>query len=240
MEVIPAVDLMEGKVVRLRKGDPNTSKNYSIFGDPLQTAGKWEREGAKAIHIVDLDAATGRGDNLEVIAAMIHSVKVPVQVGGGIRSGGKAEDMLRIGAERVIVATLAFERTGDLKELLKKYGAGRIMVALDYLNGKVMVRGWTRATGITLENAIQRFLRLGVKLYLLTSILRDGLLIGPDYVTLRSLVDNTEAELYAAGGVSSLEDLIRLKETGLKGVIVGKALYEGSFSLKEAIKAAED
>ena len=105
MEVIPAVDLMKGKVVRLKRGDPNTSVNYNIFGDPIQTAKKWEREGAETIHVIDLDAATGRGDNLSVITAMIQSVKVHIQVGGGIRSIEKAELILRKGAERVILAT---------------------------------------------------------------------------------------------------------------------------------------
>lgn len=240
MEVIPAVDLMKGKVVRLKRGDPNTSVNYNIFGDPIQTAKKWEREGAETIHVIDLDAATGRGDNLSVITAMIQSVKVHIQVGGGIRSIEKAELILRKGAERVILATLAFKRIEELHELLKKYSGERIMVALDYLNNQIMINGWTSTTEFTLDKAIQRYLSLGVRLYLLTSISKDGLLTGPDYVTLRNMVRKTKAEIFAAGGISSLEDLARLKQIGVRGAIVGKALYEGRFNLKEAIKVVRD
>lgn len=240
MEVIPAVDLMKGKVVRLKRGDPNTSVNYNIFGDPIQTAKKWEREGAETIHVIDLDAATGRGDNLSVITAMIQSVKVHIQVGGGIRSIEKAELILRKGAERVILATLAFKRIEELRELLKKYSGERIMVALDYLNNQIMINGWTSTTEFTLDKAIQRYLNLGVRLYLLTSISKDGLLTGPDYVTLRNMVRKTKAEIFAAGGISSLEDLARLKQIGVRGAIVGKALYEGRFNLKEAIKMVRD
>lgn len=239
MEIIPAIDIMGGKVVRLRKGDPNTSINYDLFGTPLQTARKWIREGAKTIHIIDLDAAIGRGDNLGIITSLIQHINIPIQVGGGIRSREKAESLLRSGIERVIVATLAFKRIEKLRELLTIYGNERIMIALDYLDGKVMIKGWTSATGLTLGDAIQKFLNLGVKLYLLTSISKDGLLTGPDYVTLQNEVKNTAADIFAAGGISNIRDLIRLKQIGLRGAIIGKALYEEKFSLKEAIKVVE-
>lgn len=239
MEIIPAIDLISGKVVRLRKGDPNTSINYDLFGTPLQTARKWILEGAKTIHIIDLDAALGRGDNLNVITSLIQNVNISIQVGGGIRSREKAESLLRSGIKRVIIATLAFQQIETLRELLTIYGNERIMVALDYLDGKVMIKGWTSATGLTLGDGLQKFINLGVKLFLLTSISKDGLLTGPDYVTLQNEVKNKSVDIFAAGGISNIRDLIRLKQIGLKGAIIGKALYEEKFSLKEAIKVVE-
>ena len=239
MEIIPAIDLMSGKVVRLRKGDPNTSTNYDLFGTPLQTARKWIREGAKTIHIIDLDAAVGRGDNLDVITSLIQQVNISIQVGGGLRSREKVESLLRSGIERVIIATLAFKQIENLRELLTVYGNERIMVALDYLEGKVMIKGWTSATGLTLGDALQKFINIGVKLFLLTSISKDGLLTGPDYVTLQNEVKNRSVDIFAAGGISNIRDLIRLKKIGLRGAIIGKALYEEKFSLKEAIKIVE-
>ncbi len=239
MEIIPAIDLISGKVVRLRKGDPNTSINYDLFGTPLQTARKWILEGAKTIHIIDLDAALGRGDNLDVITSLIQNVNISIQVGGGIRSREKAESLLRSGIKRVIIATLAFQQIETLRELLTIYGNERIMVALDYLDGKVMIKGWTSATGLTLGDGLQKFINLGVKLFLLTSISKDGLLTGPDYVTLQNEVKNKSVDIFAAGGISNIRDLIRLKQIGLRGAIIGKALYEEKFSLKEAIKVVE-
>jgi phosphoribosylformimino-5-aminoimidazole carboxamide ribotide isomerase len=240
MEIIPAIDLMGGKVVRLRKGDPNTSINYDLFGTPLQTARNWIHEGAKTIHIIDLDAAMGRGDNLNVITSLIQQINVPIQVGGGIRSKEKAELLLRSGVKRVIIATLAFKQVDTLRELLTIYGDKKIMIALDYLHSNVMMKGWTSTTGLTLADAIQKFSNLGVKLFLLTSISKDGLLTGPDYVTLQNAVNNMTIDIFAAGGISNLRDLIRLQQIGLKGAIVGKALYEERFSLKDAINVVKD
>ena len=240
MEIIPAIDIMGGKVVRLRKGDPNTSINYDLFGTPLQTARKWIREGAKTIHIIDLDAAVGRGDNSRVITSLIRHVNIPIQVGGGIRSREKAESLLKSGIERVIVATLAFKQIKILRKLLTIYGNDRIMIALDYIDGKVMIKGWTSDTGLTLEDAIQTFINFGVKLFLLTAISKDGLLTGPDYVTLQNEVKNNTVDIFAAGGISNIYDLIRLKKIGLRGAIIGKALYEEKFTLKEAIMVVDD
>lgn len=240
MEVIPAIDLMKGMVVRLEKGDPKTFKSYQSLGDPLQVARKWEKEGATFLHVIDLDAAMNLGSNLETIARLIRGTRVPVQVGGGIRSKGTAEEMFKIGARRIIVATLAFERVNELLELLEDFGWDRVMVALDYLNDKVMIRGWRSSTDLTLREAISRFLKLGVRVYLLTSISKDGLLTGPDYITLKNIVDNTGAEVFAAGGIGSLEDLTKLRQTGVRGVVIGKALYENRFSLKEAINLVKD
>ncbi len=239
MEIIPAIDIMKGQVVRLRKGDPNTSINYDLFGTPLQTARKWINEGAKTIHIIDLDAAMGRGDNLSVIMSIIQQTNISIQVGGGIRSKEKAELLLSSGVERVIVTTLAFKQIDKLRELLTIYGNEKIMIALDYLHGNVMMKGWTSATGLTLGDAIQKFRNFGVKLFLLTSISKDGLLSGPDYGTLQNAMKNPATKIFAAGGISTTHDLLKLKQIGLRGAIVGKALYEERFSLKDALKVVK-
>lgn len=235
MEVIPAIDLIKGKVIRLSRGEPDSAKSYERFGDPLQVAKKWELEGARYLHLIDLDAATGRGDNRRVVSEIIRGVGIPVQVGGGIRSTAVVEELLKEGAGRVIIGTLAFERDYSMKKLVEKIGCERIMVALDYLEGMVMVKGWKDSTGLSLEQAMEKFLTLGVKLFLLTSISRDGLLIGPDHATLRDLSKRFKGGLFVAGGVGSLNDLTRLKTIGVDGVVVGKALYEARFSLKDAL-----
>lgn len=240
MEVIPAIDLMKGVVVRLERGDPKTFKAYQNLGNPLEVAEKWKREGASSIHIVDLDAAMNTGSNLNTVMRLIREIGIPVQVGGGIRSREVAEEILKLGVRRVIVATLAFERTSELSKLLEEFGSDRVMVALDYLNDMVMIRGWKSSTEFTLQEAIAKFLKLGVKVYLLTSVSRDGLLSGPDYATLMNIVESTGADVFAAGGIGSLEDLTTLKQTGIRGVVIGKALYENRFSLKDAINLVKN
>ena len=235
MEVIPAVDIMGGKIVRLSKGEPNTAKIYGGFGEPLQAAKRWAREGATYLHVVDLDAAMGQGDNRELISTIIREVGIPVQVGGGLRSREAAEEILSIGAGRVIIATLAFERENIIKLLVEHFGSKRIMVALDYIGKIVMTKGWKGSTGLTLKKAMEKFLSLGVELFLLTSISRDGLLIGPDYTTLKNVAKYHERGLFVAGGINSLDDLHKLKMLDVDGVIIGKAFYEGNFRLKEAL-----
>lgn len=236
MDVIPAVDLMDGSVVRLHQGDPTTSKRYAAYGTPVETARGWADAGAPTIHVVDLDAALGRGDNLPAIADIVRGVPVPVQVGGGVRSFDAARRLYEQGVERVIVATLAFEHVPVLRRLLATYGDTRVMVALDYLHGTVMKRGWTRTTALSLEEALASFQTMGVSMFLLTAISQDGRLAGPDFATLRGIVRTVEAEIFAAGGVTSLDDVARLKRVGVKGIVVGKALYEGRFTLEDALQ----
>lgn len=235
MNVIPAIDLMNGAVVRLMRGDSTKVTRYQQFGTPHQVAEKWEQAGAKTIHIVDLDAANSNRDNTQVIKSIIQSVRIPIQLGGGIRSRQRAEEMFNLGVTRIIFGTLAFEKPKALISLLTKYGKDRVMVALDYLNEQVMIRGWKTKTTFTLQEALSKFLTLGVENFLLTSISKDGLLTGPDCITLRTIVNNNRAKIFAAGGISSLPDLKLLKGVGVVGVVVGKALYEGKFTLQEAI-----
>jgi len=235
MQIIPAVDLMEGKVVRLLQGDPRALKAYGHLGDPVTVAKRWEEYGADAVHVIDLDAALDRGSNLDVIKKIAQGVRIPVQVGGGIRTLKAAQSLLGAGTNRIILGSLAFKEPQALKRLLEEFCHDRVAVALDHRNGEVMVRGWRTATKLGVSEAMGRFLSLGVTLFLITSITRDGTLQGPDYSLLAEACKRPGVRVMAAGGVSSLEDLIALKEIGVWGVIIGKALYEGVFDLREAI-----
>jgi len=239
MEVIPAIDLMKGKVVRLFQGDPKTAKVYDQLGEPVAIAKMWEKDGAKTLHIIDLDAALNLGNNFAMISKIADAVNLPIQVGGGIRKLETAEKLLEMGISRIILGALAFNEPHTLTKLQKKFGNERLIVALDHQNGRVMVEGWKTPTKLGIKEALAKFLDLQVKTFLVTSITQDGTLIGPDINTLSKVCANPRASIIAAGGVSNLNDLIVLKRIGVKGVVVGKALYEGVFTLKEAIKIAK-
>ncbi|MEM2939377.1 MAG: 1-(5-phosphoribosyl)-5-[(5-phosphoribosylamino)methylideneamino]imidazole-4-carboxamide isomerase [Candidatus Bathyarchaeia archaeon] len=235
--MIPAVDIMGGKVVRLLKGSPNLVRSYEFLGDPLLIAKRWESEGAPAIHIVDLDAALGMGENTELISRIIQYVDIPVQVGGGIKNTERACRLIEAGAEKVILGSLAFRNIEAIKSLLRKFGFDRIIIALDHLNGEVVVDGWKTRTGIMLEEAAQRFSSIGIKFFLVTSTQHDGMMDGTDIRNLLRVL-NLGVNVIASGGIRSLNDVVTLKGLGVYGIIVGRALYEGLFSLKEALKVA--
>ncbi|MEM1586401.1 MAG: 1-(5-phosphoribosyl)-5-[(5-phosphoribosylamino)methylideneamino]imidazole-4-carboxamide isomerase [Candidatus Bathyarchaeia archaeon] len=239
MLIIPSVDLMEGKVVRLLRGDPKHAWFYEHLGNPVNIAKMWESEGAQLIHIVDLDAAFGRGDNIGVIGNIIRAINIPVQVGGGVRSIQRARQLINLGASRVVIGSMAFKSPETFKALLDELGCDRVVVALDHLKGMVMIDGWREQTSMSLRETARRFLDIGVKFLLVTSIQRDGSLTGPDVEGLSEIID-LGANVIASGGVRSLEDLMALKKLGIYGVIVGRALYEGYFSLKEALKVASE
>ncbi len=237
MYVIPAVDIMGGRVVRLLRGDPKLAKSYAHLGDPIALARKWESEGARMIHVIDLDAALGFGGNLETITRIIQSVKVPVQVGGGIRSLERASQLIDAGAGRIILGSLAFKNSESIRVLLNNFGQDRIAVALDHLRGEIMVDGWRKSAHMTLKEAVKMFSAMGVKFFLVTSIQRDGTLSGPDIESLSRVVE-LDVNVIASGGVRSLDDIRVLRDLGVYGVVVGRALYEGRFSLKEALKVS--
>ena len=239
MYVIPAVDVMDGRVVRLLRGDPKLAKSYEQLGDPVTLARRWEAEGAQMIHVIDLDAALGSGGNLETIIRIIQSIRVPVQVGGGIRSLKKATQLVNAGAGKIILGSLAFMKPKTLRVLLKNFGQERIVVALDHLKGKVMVNGWRKSVCMTLEEAAEIFSALGVKFFLVTAIQRDGTMSGPDIERLSKIM-RLDVNVMASGGVKSLDDIRALRDLGVYGVIVGRALYEGKLNLKEALKVASN
>lgn len=239
MQVIPAVDLMRGKVVRLTRGDPKTAKVYTQFGTVVETAKRWQSNGAKKIHVIDLDAAFGTGNNLSVITEIVESVGIPIQVGGGIRTVEESEKLLKLGVNQVILGALAFSNPNAIVQIQKKFGSEHVIVALDNKNGKIMVKGWKTQTAFSMEEALEKFTKLEVHRFLVTSITKDGTLSGPDLETLSKACQYSNAEVIAAGGIGSLNDLTALKRVGVAAAVVGKALYEDKFTFKQALKTVE-
>ena len=239
MQVIPAVDLMGGKIVRLSRGDPKTAKVYTQFGNAIETAKKWQSDGARKLHIIDLDAAFGTGNNLSIITEIVENLDLPIQVGGGIRTVEEIEKLLTMGVSQVILGALAFSDSNAIAQIQSKYGSERVIVALDNKNGKIMVKGWKTQTAFGVEKALEKFTELGVQKFLVTSITKDGTLSGPDLETLSKACQYPNVEVIAAGGIGSLNDLTELKRVGVAATVVGKALYEDRFTFKQALKTVE-
>ncbi len=239
MQVIPAIDLMNGKVVRLSRGDPATAKLYDYMGTPVEIALKWKSQGAERLHIIDLDATFDKPNNLAVVAEISKATGLPIQVGGGIRTVEGIEALLTSGISYVILGALAFSDPTAINRVQQKFGSAPVIVALDNKDGKVMVAGWQTPTAFTMTEALEKFSKLGVKTFLVTSIVKDGMLQGPDLETLRQACQYPNVNVIAAGGIGGLNDLVALKRIGVEGAIVGKALYEGRFTLEEAIKTVK-
>jgi phosphoribosylformimino-5-aminoimidazole carboxamide ribotide isomerase len=237
VQLIPAIDLMSGKIVRLSRGEARTAKFYETkFGTPVEAAKRWRDEGAGKLHIIDLDAAFGTGNNLSVIAQVAENIKLPVQVGGGIRSYETAEKLFQTGITQVILGALAFSDPSAIGKIQKKFGLDSVIVALDNKDGLIMVEGWKTATAMTVDEALEKYTAIGVRSFLITSIAQDGMLNGPDLQTLSQATQYPNAKIIAAGGIGSIGDLAALKDIGVEGAVIGKALYEGRFTLKEAIQ----
>ena len=237
MQLIPAIDLMNGKIVRLTRGEAKTAKIYeSQFGTPVEAAKRWQDEGANKLHIIDLDAAFALGNNHSVIAEIAKNVKLPIQVGGGIRNFETIEKLFQSGISQVILGALAFSDPSAIGKIQKKFGAESVIVALDNKDGQIMVEGWKTATAMTVDDALEKYTSLSVRHFLITSIAQDGMLTGPDLQTLSQATLFPNAKIIAAGGIGSIGDLAALKEIGVEGAVIGKALYEGRFTLKEAIQ----
>ena len=230
MKVLAAIDLLEGNVVRLIKGEPANRVSYST--DPVATAIKWQSAGADMLHVVDLDAALQKGTNSQIVNNILSTVKVPVQVAGGIRSPADVDELISKNAAKVVLGTMAYSDSEAAGKLAKKH-PGKIVVSVDHKDGQVMVKGWTESAGVTVQDAVSRFRSIGIVEFLLTSIERDGTLSGPDLVAL-SQAAISGAKIIASGGVSSIEDVIRVKNAGSSSVILGKALYDGLVSIERA------
>ncbi len=239
MIVIPAIDIYQGKVVRLKQGSFN---NIKIYGNnPLEYALKWEKEGAKRIHIVDLEGAkTGSVKNMDIITSICKALEIPVEVGGGIRDISTVATLLKNGVTWVIIGTQACASSNFLKQVYSEFGE-RIIVSIDAKDDKVAVQGWQKASEFTVKDIIKKVEDIGIKTVIYTDISRDGMLTGPNLEKLKQLVDRKTVNVIASGGISCLDDIKKLASIkGLMGVIVGKALYEKRFDLKEAIKLASE
>lgn len=234
MELWAAIDLLGGEVVTLRQG--KESERTSWGEGPAEFASRWEAEGADGLHLVDLDAAFGKGSNLGTIRSIVERAKVPVEVGGGVRSRGAAEELLESGVARVIVGTIAYSQPETLRGLLEAEGPERVVVAADYgPDGRVVTKGWTSSQEFTVFEAAKRLEKAGVVNLLVTAVGKDGMGEGPDVPTLRRLASSTKkVRLVASGGIRDSADLKDLAEAGAAGAVIGKALYDGRVKLKEA------
>jgi phosphoribosylformimino-5-aminoimidazole carboxamide ribotide isomerase len=224
----PAIDLRGGRVVRLHQGDFDQETVYD--DDPIAVARSFEGAGASWIHVVDLDAARRTGSNRDVVVAIAGAVSVPVQSGGGVRDAS----LLDAGVARVVVGSAAVEDPELVRGLAGAY-PDRVAVGLDHWDGEVRVRGWQEGSGRRLLEVAAELALPGVAAFIVTDISRDATLVGPDLDGLDQLRQATTVPVIASGGVGSLDDLIALRELGVAGVIVGKALYEGRFGLNEAV-----
>ncbi len=239
MEVIPSIDLKSGRCVRLYQGDYRQETVYSE--DPLSVALAWQEQGAARLHLVDLDgAAGGRPVNLEVTSAIVRRLSIPVQVGGGVRDQATAESLLAAGADRIVLGTAAVEDPALAESLCSKHGPSRVVAAVDARDGQVAIKGWTERSSMSSLELARRMAGLGVRRILYTDISRDGALTGPNFTATADLVRNTGMAVLASGGVTSLNQIRSLADTGVEGVILGRALYEGVFSLPEALAIAHE
>lgn len=236
MKVIPAVDVSGGKCVRLVKGRLAEAKVY--YDDPLEAAKRWEGLGAEMLHVIDLDAALGVGNNSEKIMKLISSVGIPVEVGGGIRTIEIASSYVSSGANRVIFGTAALEMK-LVGEGLRVLGAERVMAAVDHLAGRVAIKGWKETTAIDALALSRRLEEEGVRQIMMTAVDRDGTMKGPNLEHSMRAVNALRSEVYLAGGFSSLDDVVQLRGTRVAGVILGKALYEGIVDLRDVMESVK-
>jgi len=236
MLIIPAIDIQDGYAVRLVQGKFN-KKVYS--SDPVKMAKHWIKQGAKYLHIVDLDGAfTGSPKNLDIVRIIAKETKVKIEFGGGLRTISAIKAVLSLGVNRVIIGTKAVEDKAFLKKALKLF-KDKVIVGVDAKNGQVMVKGWKSTKGTDVFELCSYLKSLGIKEIIYTDTLKDGTLTGPNISNIKNMLKVTGLKIIASGGISSLLDLKKLKaleKKGISGVIIGKALYEGRFTLAEALK----
>jgi phosphoribosylanthranilate isomerase len=230
--VIPAIDLRDGRAVRLKRGDPGEETAYA--GDPIALAQRFQDEGARRLHVIDLDAALGEGDNREKIRDICRAVVVPVQVGGGVRTLDDVKGLVDDGAARAILGTAAATDIAFVGRAVEEF-AERVVIAVDVRGGRVMTNGW-REQGPELEPALAALNEAGVPRYLVTSIARDGTLEGPDLTLYRQVLGLTDRPVIAAGGVRNADDVWALRDAGCEAAVTGKALYEKTLKLSQVIR----
>ena len=232
MIVIPAIDIRNGNCVRLRQGNFSDETVYSE--DPVAVAKSWESKGAKILQIIDLDGAKiGKPVNIKIVKQIAASVRIPIQLGGGIQSREVIENMLAAGVKRIILSTLALENEMVLKSVIDQYSE-KIIVSLDTRNRKLAKRGWLENTELDYVETAKKLEQLGVRRFIYTNVLKDGTLTKPDLISIKSLLESIKVPVIVAGGVSSVEDIVKLKKMGVEGVIIGKAFYERKITIMEA------
>jgi phosphoribosylformimino-5-aminoimidazole carboxamide ribotide isomerase len=236
MEIIPALDLRQGKCVRLYQGDYDKETVFSH--EPVAIALRWQAQGAKRLHLIDLDgAAEGRLCNEAAIKEILKAVTLQVQIGGGIRQLETIYKLLSLGASRVILGTAAIEDTELVTEACRRFGES-IVIAIDAEDGYVKSHGWRKGSSTTAEQLVNRMADSGVRRFIYTDISRDGTLTEPNFDAIANLVAQTSLPIIASGGISNIAQLKRLAQSGVEGAIVGRALYTGDIDLSEAISSA--
>ncbi len=234
MLIIPAVDIKGGKCVQLVQGEPGTEQ--VVIENPVNVAKEWERKGASILHVIDLDGAFGDEGNIGIIKNIVENLNIPVQVGGGIRTMKNAENLLKIGVNRIIMGTMAVKNPEVVQELSKKHGKDRIIVALDSKDSKVVVKGWTEKTSKSASEFGKIFQEHGAGGILFTNVDYEGLLKGFDTEPLLELLNSVDIPVIYSGGVTSIDDIKKLSETSVSGVVIGSALYKGKIKFQDAIK----
>lgn len=234
LELLPAVDVQGGQAVQLVQGVAGTQKE---FGDPMAAARRWRDQGSGWIHLVDLDAAFGRGENRRITAAIASSIGIRVELSGGIRDDASLEAALAAGATRVNIGTAALENPEWCERVIDRYGP-QVAIGLDVRGTRLAARGWTREGG-DLHETLARLDAAGCRRYVVTDVASDGMLSGPNYALLADVCEHTSAAVVASGGISSLADIARLRDLpGVEGAIIGTALYVGNFTLPDALAVA--
>ena len=238
MQLYPAIDMKNGQCVRLKQGK---FKEITVYSDsPEKVAAYWESQGATFLHLVDLDGAlAGYSVNEDAIRRIVAAFSKPIEIGGGIRTEEAIERMLNLGVSRVIIGTKAVQNPLFLRDAVTHFGADRIVAGVDAKNGLVAIEGWEKVSEITASDLCGQMKENGVRHVVYTDISRDGMLTGPNVEATKALTEATGMDIIASGGMSSMDDLRRLHEAGVKGAIIGKALYENRINLKEAVEAFE-
>ncbi len=236
LELLPAVDIVDGHVVMLHQGEAGSE---TIYGNPVEAALQWQEQGAEWLHLVDLDAAFGRGSNRAAVSRIVNELDIKVELSGGLRDDASLENALELGATRVNIGTAALENPEWTAKIIEKFG-DRIAISLDVRGEKLSGRGWTSEGGDIWET-LERLEAAGCARYVVTDVIQDGTLQGPNIDLLKKVCQHTNKPVVASGGISSLADISALKELvpfGVEGAIIGKALYEKKFTLPEALRIA--
>lgn len=230
--LFPAIDIQGGKCVRLRQG---AKDDATVYGEPLEMALRFQRDGARALHMVDLDGAfAGEGKNLASVKRVVEGASIPVQLGGGIRTMDDVHRCLELGVWRVILGTAALKNPTLVKEAAKRY-PGRVIVGIDARNGRVAVEGWVAETDTTPVELARRMMDAGIETVVYTDISLDGMLAGPNLAGTRELIERTHIRVIGSGGVAGDADILALRDIGAAGVIAGKAIYDGRVDLRKTL-----
>lgn len=238
MRIYPAVDIYDGRCVRLKEG--NIEKMEVYYENPVDAAKMWEQKGAEALHIIDLNGAfSGKMGNNAVVEEIINAVNIPVQLGGGLRNAKDIRTAFNTGAERVIIGTAAVLDEELLETGLKDY-VDKIIVSIDAKDGYVAIKGWVNISEFSAYNFAGKIVGKGIRNIVYTDISRDGLLKGPNFDGIEKMCNVEGARIIASGGITTIDDILAIREAGAEGIIIGKALYAGVLKLEDALKAVED